>query len=180
MRLFVAMDVNDEVRDAADALQAGLRALDLPAKYERREKHHLTIAFLGATAPERFESVAGAIRAAAAASAPFSITLDKLGAFPNERRPRILWFGSSAASPQFDRSAKALRESLARLGWTFDNQAVPHVTICRLKATLRGMPRVAAPRPAQVDVRAYVLYESLPDRTTTRYEERLRVPLGTP
>jgi 2'-5' RNA ligase len=180
LRLFVALDISEEARDVMDALGAQCRDLDLPARYEAREKQHVTLAFLGATAPERLAEVEGAISAAARASAPFMLTLDTVGAFPDERRARILWLGSSAPNPQFEALAASVRDGLGRLGWIFDKAAVAHVTICRLKRFVRGLPTISLPRPARVEMDEVVLYESLPAGRTTRYEVRLRAPLGRP
>lgn len=180
LRLFVALDIDEPARDLADAIEARCRKLELPARYEAREKRHVTVAFLGATPDEQLEAVAAAIARAAATCEPFTLRLDKVGAFPDERRPRIIWLGSTAAAPAFSACATAVRGALGDLGFTFDKPAVAHVTICRLKGFALRMPELPVRRAANIRVRDVVLYQSLPAGRTTRYEERLRAALGRP
>lgn len=79
MRLFVAIDPPEVVRDA-------LAALELPGRLSRvpRDQLHLTLRFLGEV--ER-------VPALDLASPPFSLRVVGGGAFPSAARPRVLWAG---------------------------------------------------------------------------------------
>jgi len=180
MRLFAGIEIGDDAKDAAGALIDACRRLELRAKYEAREKQHITVAFLGATADEQLAEVGAGLREAAAKCEPFSVLLDTVGAFPNARRPRLLWLGSSKPNPKFAACARGVRDAFRALGWKFDDEPIAHVTFCRCKQPLNRMPELAVAQPVRVAVRQVGLFQSTPAGATTRYEVLLRVPLGHP
>lgn len=178
MRLFVAIDLDEAARDLAAEAVSALEAAGLRARFEAREKLHATIAFLGKVAPERYGDVASALHEAAARSAPFEIALNVVGAFPNERRPRVIWLGTRGDCPGYAACANAVRAAYEKRGWTFEEDVVPHVTLCRLKRPAHALPQVPLSRATAVRVQALTLYESVPDGRTTRYLVREQVRLG--
>jgi 2'-5' RNA ligase len=117
------------------------------------------------------------VRDAAARCSAFDLELDAVGAFPTERRPRVVWAGSSAPQPAFAACAKTVREALTALGFAFDDEAVPHVTVCRLKHASAPLPSVRLSNLARVRVDSLTLYESKPAGNTTRHEVRERLSL---
>ena len=155
-----------------------LRTADLDARFEPREKLHATVAFLGNVVPERYGEVVGAFGSAGALCRPFTIAFDRVGAFPNERRPRVVWLGSSSSAPAFDTCAERVRTAFQRLGWTFEHDASAHVTLCRLKRTPPALPPVRLERATLLQVDALSLYESVPEGRTTRYRLREQVRLA--
>jgi 2'-5' RNA ligase len=179
MRLFVGIELDDGVRAAALDAAAALRMSDAPLRFEKPEKMHVTLAFLGKTSPEQLDLVIEALAHAAAQVAPFTLTFDRIGAFPNERRPRVIWLGARESQPSFDICARAVRTAMTTLGWTFENEAVAHVTLCRAKPPLRGMPPAPdVEQASELNVTHLTLFESLPAGPTTRYEIRERFLLG--
>ena len=177
-RLFVAVDLDEPARDlVAEAIEL-LRAAGVDARFSARDKWHATLAFLGPIAPERRPAVYEAVDAAAAASEPFELTLDAVGAFPSPNRPRVVWVGSSKSQPEFAACTAAVRTRLAALDLQFEGDAVPHVTVCRIKRPATALPPVALNRSARVRVDALTVYESVPAGRTTAYHVLRRASLG--
>jgi len=177
LRLFAGIEIDDAVRTlAADAI-AKLQTSALPARFERPEKMHVTLAFLGRTPPEKLRAVEEALANAAAAEGRFSLMFDRVGAFPNERRPRVLWLGCSRVDENFGACARRVRSAFATLGYDFDAEAVAHVTLCRARPPLRGTPQLQIEQGVRLDVEHLTLFESIPEGRTTRYETRARAPL---
>jgi len=176
--LFVGLDLDAAARDRIARIIDALRALGVAGRFERIEKLHVTIAYLGNVQRERFDEIAADLETAAAQCAPFALSLDRLGAFPDQRNPRLLWLGSTNASAPFDSCARAVREAYARRGFSFDKPALPHVTVCRSRRPFRRLPSVEVGAPIEVVARELALFESLPAEGTTRYAVRLRAPLG--
>src|SRR5271156_443145 len=92
-RLFVGIALDDATRAACADAAARLRACDFAARYEDPAKLHVTLAFLGNVEATRVDEIENAARAAAGGCTHFEITLDKLGAFPHERKPRVVYVG---------------------------------------------------------------------------------------
>lgn len=170
-RLFAGIELDDASRSACAAAARLLQRTGFIAKYEAPEKMHVTLAFLGYVDAARVAAMQEALAARASQFAPFAVSLDKLGAFPHERRPRVVFVGSRAQGAAFRTLADGLRDAYRELGFTFGDDAVAHVTIARVKESKRPLPRVDF-AAIQMPMQSLTLFESLPDpaNRTTRYE----------
>ena len=183
MRLFAAVPLAEPARGEVVRLLDALRAQDWPVRWVSDELVHITLKFFGEVPGERLDVIAEALRLAAAGAAPMTLRLSSLGAFPTERRPRVLWAGIEA-----DSSFSALRERIenacdaigfAREGVPF----APHVTLGRLREGQR-LPAHALESPAgAISPETFVadeltLYESILTPTGPRYEARASIRLG--
>ncbi len=177
MRLFVALDLDQEARDCAVAAMTMLAERGVSGRLEAREKLHVTLAFLGSVSDDRLSAVTESLHEAAALCRPFSLGLDSLGAFPNERRPRVLWIGPSQPCEGFDECALHVQNAYSALGWLFDRKAHPHVTICRLKGSA-AVVLPPLPHRATVEMSGLTLYRSVPAGQTTRYIALQRAPFS--
>lgn len=178
-RLFVGLDLSPPTRAACARVCEELRKTGFDARYEPAEKLHLTLAFLGFVEPSRLQEIVATLIAAAALSKPFSVSLDKLGAFPHERKPRVVYVGAREQGLPFRTLATSLRNAYAGLGFEFHDDAVAHVTIARVKETKRPLPPIEF-APIVLEMKELELFESLPDpaHRTSRYEKLAAVPLA--
>ncbi len=168
MRLFVAIELNDAVRALAAQAAAALRQAGLAGRYELAEKLHVTAAFLGSVPDDLLQQVMQTFRASGEQK-PYWIDFDRMGAFPNARRPHTIWIGSSQENEGFASCARVVRAGFERLGFRFESEAKPHVTICRLKHVRAPiLPELG--ETAQLHVTGLTLFQSLPAGPTTRYE----------
>jgi len=170
-RLFAGIELEPHARAACAAVAEQLRKADLAAKYESPEKLHATLAFLGFVDPSRVEEVTATLASCAKRSTPFDVTLDKCSAFPHERRPRVIYVGAREQGAAFRALAENVRNAYAALGFEFEDDAIAHVTIARIKESQRPLPLVDF-APIRLEIRELALFESLPDpaHKTSRYE----------
>ncbi len=176
LKLFAGIDLTANVRSACHDVANRLRDSGFDARFEALEKLHVTLAFLGWADLESVEAIRDTLNAVAQSVAPFDLTLDKLGAFPHERKPRVVWVGAREQGTAFRNLARAARKAYEALGFTFDKEAVAHVTIARVKGGNAHLP-VLDLKPMKLAVRELTLFESIPAGRTTRYEVRARYPL---
>jgi RNA 2',3'-cyclic 3'-phosphodiesterase len=169
VRLFAGIELHARVRQAAAEIQHRLLRAGLEAKYEPAEKLHVTLAFLGNVKPHDVDGVEGVLVGVASETRGFSVTFDKIGAFPNERRPHIVWLGSRASDPTFRALSNRLRSGYRALGFTFENDAIPHVTLARIKGGGRHPVPLLDIDAIEVRVDEIALFESIQAETTTRY-----------
>jgi 2'-5' RNA ligase len=177
-RLFVGIQLDDASRAACARVSEGLQRTGFAAKYEPADKFHVTLAFLGSVAANRSEEIAAALDGVAAQTAPFALTLDKIGGFPHERRPRVVYIGAREQGAPFRALAQAARGSYIALGFKFDDDSVAHVTIARVKdprAPLRSIEFA----PIGFEVASLSLFQSVfdPKANTSRYEITRAAPL---
>jgi 2'-5' RNA ligase len=177
LRLFVAIEIDGVVRALAQSAATALAAAGVAGRFESPEKMHITVAFLGSTPQSDLAAITQALRDATLGCTEFEIDFGKLGAFPNERRPRVIWIGPVRESAAFASCAGRVREAYKALGFTFDHDAAAHITICRPKFVPPGRLPVLTGN-ATLCVTGLTLFQSLPAGPTTRYEalERTTFP----
>ncbi len=138
MRIFCAVNLPEDVRERAAAhisrLRAATSASPLKISWERAEKLHLTLKFLGELESERVEALQRAAARAAESAVKFTLTLEEAGAFPAGGNPRVLWLGlreetNHLAALRERLEAECARENFPREARPFH----PHITIARIR-----------------------------------------------
>jgi len=132
VRLFVALQISDDIRETIARLVDELQPLDNSWKWTRAENLHVTLKFLGETPLEKLNGVCEALRRVSCAW-PIPVKFRGLGFFPNERRPRVLWIGMEAQQT-LTTLAVSIEDALARIGMPREERAfAPHLTLARNK-----------------------------------------------
>lgn len=140
MRLFVALDIPDEVRGAIGEMIARLRSVARGARWVRPEGVHVTLKFIGEMPAERVSAIEDALRGAGVA-APVEAKFLGAGFFPNERHPRVFWAGVEASANLAELAGEVDRH-LSTLGIAAESRAFrPHLTLARFKSE-DGLPRL--------------------------------------
>ncbi len=172
LRLFVAVDPSEDARDAVATAILPWRDAVAGARWMDRGAWHVTLKFLGATAPDLAGRVLDLITGAAAGLAPFEARLDGLGAFPVRGPARVLWAGIDDASGHLARLALAVDEALVRLADAERRPLRPHLTVARLHPAGRVPPgfTAAAVEPVAFTVDRVCLYRSHLGGGPARYE----------
>src|SRR5690348_13958202 len=104
LRLFFAVELPDAVRSRVAERVRHLRSEspDARASWERPEKLHITLKFLGDVEPSRVEALSNAAARTVARVEPFELTVGEAGSFPPHGQPRVLWLGIVDASGRLD------------------------------------------------------------------------------
>jgi 2'-5' RNA ligase len=166
MRLFVAIDMEDEARAAIVREQERLGRLLSRAgpRWVRPEQLHLTLAFIGEIDPARLTPIADAL-SRDHARAPFQLVFGGLGVFPAHGAPRVLWIGVAEGESSVVELQEEVARRLGGVGVTSEERPFrPHLTLGRWRDG-RGFDRsrlvAAAPAPIPGGtVEAVTLYES--------------------
>lgn len=157
MRAFLAIDLPEQGKKIVAQLQQPLRKLS-GVKLTRPEQCHLTLKFLGEIDEPQAKSLRLALREIR--QPPFRLSLTRLGAFPDTRRPRVIWLGVSD-STQLEALAQSVDRATSAIAQ--DKPFAAHLTLARIKdARGRLEPEVLgtlAP-PYAFDVTEFVLYKS--------------------
>ncbi|WP_434530349.1 RNA 2',3'-cyclic phosphodiesterase [Haloarcula sp. NS06] len=134
-RLFVSVDL-DGLEDAIDSVQdrfdgvSGLRLTD-------PEQAHVTLKFLGDTAPDRVADVVAALETAVEDSgvAPFEAEFGGLGVFPSLSYISVVWVGVRDGQGGAELTAlhEAVEDRTVAIGFEpADHEFTPHATIARM------------------------------------------------
>ena len=136
MRLFIAANFPAAVRDAIYADAAPLRAATTGVRWVSPAALHVTLKFLG----EQDESVVVRLREALESVVPthaaISARTTDVGAFPNFRRPRVVWVGMTSERA-LQSLASDIDTALTPLGIPREARAFQaHLTLGRVKGEL--------------------------------------------
>ena len=179
MRLFVAIDLPDTVKDQLDALQTHIPS----ARWVKRHQMHLTLFFLGET--DRLPDIQAAL--AGIRARPFELTLTGVGRFPKRGKqpPRVLWAGIDA-EPALAQLHHQVTTVLAEIGFEPEDRPFsPHITLARLK-TREPLPEVdaflsdhRAFRTPSITITEFVLFSSVLAPQGARYQREAVFALRT-
>ncbi len=136
IRVFIAIELPDAVKTTL--AQTGKKlAQQLPAgsvRWVKPERIHLTLRFLGDTAVTQLPAITTQLDELAAQHTPFNLHLDKLGCFPNRKRPRVIWAGMAGNTNALLALKQDLDKRLASLGWEEEGRPFQaHLTLGRVK-----------------------------------------------
>lgn len=149
-RLFVALRLGEDLgRAVASSVRTalGIRERDDPPRHLRlygARDLHLTLFFLGATAEEQVAPLEGALGEASAGLAAPELEIAAAGAFPDARRPKILWLGTREHGPaRLAKVVDAVRSAACGLGFQADPRPfAAHVTVARVRAGRERAPSI--------------------------------------
>jgi 2'-5' RNA ligase len=148
VRTFIAIEIDDGIRERLGRAQQGLRGQGPKVKWVDPAKVHLTLKFLGEIEEGAVEGVAAAMGRAVAGMAPFEMTVGGLGAFPPRGAPRVVWAGVADPSGGLATLHGRLERELGPLGFEPEGRPFrPHLTLGRVKDRRGGAPlpaRIAA------------------------------------
>ena len=122
MRLFVAIPLNEELRDRVGIVQETFRRERVQGNFTPRENLHITLAFIG-----EYGNPAAVMDALEQVSfEPFTLRMDRTGRFGD------LWWTGFNEAWQLEALAGKVRRVLAEAGIPYDRKRFrPHVTILR-------------------------------------------------
>lgn len=134
MRAFLAVEPSGE---AKEALLKAVRSLSSRKGWLRpvgEDQLHLTLRFFADIPEGRSEETREALSSAGLRA--FSTRLTGIGAFPDWRRPRVVWQGLSPEG--WDALHRGVDDALAGIGLGRDERFSPHITLAR--ARMPGTP----------------------------------------
>jgi 2'-5' RNA ligase len=184
LRLFVAADLPPNLLEDLNHSLAPVRARPevKSARWTVPANQHVTLKFLGWVDEAALDGVAGTLASVAASHQPSTISLAGLGAFPSERRARVLWVGLDDPASLLAALSRDLEAAFVPLGFDAEKRAfTPHLTLARFKppASVAGVlseqPWVAEP---SFEVDHLALYRSHLHPKGASYEVLGTIPLG--
>lgn len=184
MRLFIAVNLPAEERNAIYQATEPLRAAGFPLKHSEPESLHLTLKFLGQVRSDVADAVGFSLKEAVRGVRSFDLGLGGFGGFPDLANPHVVWLGIER-HPALELLANDVERAVARHGFQAELRPfAPHVTIARaikdakpsafqgLEAAVQGLSHESVVPVSSVD-----LMESLPNKTGSTYRLKHRAPL---
>lgn len=184
MRLFFAVQLDDDIRDTIARALEDFPLKDPPWRWIRPENLHITLKFLGEVDEILLDDLIDAAADVALRIAPFSIAYGPFGGFPSLSRPRVLFYAISDGAADLAKLAKVVEDGVAALGFPVEKRAFKaHVTLARLKRPLDSRTRDrlkevhSLPSGTVQEVERFSLMRSHLRRDGAVYEELKRFQL---
>jgi RNA 2',3'-cyclic 3'-phosphodiesterase len=134
LRTFIAVDIGKAIRDRAVALQEKL-AQTSAVKWVEHDNLHVTLLFLGEVEDREVPTVCRAVAEQVQKHRSFQLSIERVGCFPNPRRPRVLWIGVGDGAQELCALHDSLEPPLLDLGCyrREERKYTPHITLGRVK-----------------------------------------------
>jgi 2'-5' RNA ligase len=187
MRIFIALDIDEAIRHRIARFMDGVRGFAPDARWVRPESLHITLKFIGETAPQNVDQIKEALKAVE--SNAIEMNIRGCGFFPGAKSPRVFWVGIEAG-PSLAALASTVDDRVAALGIAKENHPFsPHLTLARgggasgspqpriggfkrsfqrLEEKLAALP---VPEFGTMTAREFFLYQSHLSRGGSRYEK---------
>ena len=137
MRLFIAIQLSDEMKSSVIGLMHELKKAGIKGSYVPAQNLHLTLAFIGEVSdPDMIEEAMRTVKVK-----PFRLSLSEMGSFGD-----LLWVGLRG-NQGLSLLVKAIREALDAAGTDYDRKSfTPHITIIRKASKSTQWQKLQVPR----------------------------------
>jgi len=166
MRLFIAVDLNSQNRDALAELQTRLKKADTDVKWIEPKNIHLTLKFLGEVTEENIPKIISAIKESIQGIQPFSLEIINLGVFPSLEYPRVIWAGIEKGKEDLKKLAERVEEAMLKLKFPKEKRGFSeHLTLGRVRSNknknnlIQQLSQASFPALRQ-DIVSVILYQS--------------------
>lgn len=196
MRIFIGIDLEDEIREKIVRFLDGVRGFAPDARWVRPESLHITLKFIGEQKPERVEAISDRLRQVE--GGPIEIRLGGHGFFPTVKSARVFWIGIQAGS-ELGQLATNIDASAAELGIPHEDRPFsPHLTLARGGSGAGSPKSQESDRPnsrfavlekrlatmgnldfGSMTAREFILYQSQLSPKGSKYTKLERFPLKT-
>lgn len=133
MRLFISALLPDNIRkQLANYINRLKEDID-GVKWEKPEKLHVTLKFLGDVEEAKLEDISTLLERLVKEYSPFKISMSEFGGFPRHKNPRVLYAGLSQ-NKELSKFHSELDLVLSKIGFEKEGRKfIPHVTTGRVK-----------------------------------------------
>ncbi len=138
IRTFIGIFPPPHIQSAIEDILLPLKPNASVIRWEKQEKFHVTVKFLGDVLPEQLRQLQSSLNQEGRSIRRFEIPLTTIGCFPAERSPKIVWIGSSRdENTLLVDYFKAVEIACTSAGFKKEERPFhPHITLGRVKGKI--------------------------------------------
>jgi 2'-5' RNA ligase len=135
IRAFLAIDPPENILQAMYRLQEKLkREISGRISWTKPQGQHLTLKFFGDISTEDVKNICSAVQNRVASGQSLNLKIEKLGVFPDARRPRVIWCGVTGDVEKLSVLQKQLDSDFAAISFPMEDRPFrAHLTLGRIK-----------------------------------------------
>ncbi len=181
-RSFIAIFPPKELLERLLFIQSKLKPFAPHAKWEKENKFHITVEFLGDKTEEWLQQLNNEARKLIILK-KFNIVLTHCGSFPTSHSPKVFWIGSHPEeNPKLIEVAEMVRKTAKSLNHIPDKKPFhPHITVGRAKGKISSdliqkLESVTF-HPLEFSCNEIVIMKSVLAQTSSTYSTLFTIPL---
>jgi 2'-5' RNA ligase len=164
MRLFLALDIPDAIRERIARFIEGVTGFAPDARWMKPESLHVTLKFIGEQPDSAVDQIQQSVSEVHAEAC--EINFRSYGFFPTAKSPRVFWIGVESG-PQLATLAAAIDDKLSSLGVEKELRPFsPHLTLARAAGASGSPRRIKSDAPNRI---FHHLQEKLAARPTPEF-----------
>ncbi len=172
MRLFIGIDLNDEVRDYLYNIEKTIGNSQARVSWMVKKNLHITLKFLGEIGDSKVEELRERLRKIKFSK--FKLKLDRFGVFPDEKYIRVIWVGVNPVDKLNELQRKVDEETL---DFSIEKmEFIGHLSLGRVKSIknkeglLREIKGIEV-QNLEIDVNEFKLFKSVLSKDGAKYFE---------
>jgi 2'-5' RNA ligase len=135
IRVFIAIEIDSGIKDRLSEYLNQLKKTGASVKWVAPENIHLTLKFIGYIEEETLPALNKIISDAVSCLGPFSISIGNIGAFPNFKKPRVVFVCVQDKVNNLLNIYERLDKDIEKLGIKRESKKhVGHITLGRIKS----------------------------------------------
>jgi 2'-5' RNA ligase len=135
IRAFLAIEPTEDILQAVSRLQENLKK-EIKGKisWTRSQGNHITLKFFGNIDQDDVKNICAIMKKQVASVPTLSLNVEKIGAFPDARRPRVLWLGTAGDIEKLAALQTRIERDFEGIGFPRENRPFrAHLTLGRIK-----------------------------------------------
>ncbi|MCE2791494.1 MAG: RNA 2',3'-cyclic phosphodiesterase [Planctomycetota bacterium] len=133
IRTFIAADIPASIRACAEKQIVALQRAGADFRWVKPSNMHLTLRFLGNLLDREIPELCQVVTEAVRQMEPVVVDVRGLGAFPDERHPKVIWLGLGPDLAELQQLHRQIGEGLKRMGFPPERGDFrPHLTLGRI------------------------------------------------
>lgn len=128
MRVFIGIDIDEELKKEIDQLQQQLHSTK--GKWKDKSNLHITLKYLGEVDSIQMDEIDGVMKKICYNRKSFKLKLGDLGIFPGNNDIRVLWLGVTGDLENLHELYKDIDKEMLGIGFSLEKRGyTPHITI---------------------------------------------------
>jgi len=134
IRTFIAIKIPEDIRNRIADLLSSLKGSGGKITWVKPHNMHLTLKFLGETEESIVKGISERLEQVLLSYNQFEINLKNIGAFPNLKKPKVLWIGTEGDKNILINLARNIDEQMSEFGFEREKRKFSaHLTIARIR-----------------------------------------------
>lgn len=168
IRAFLAIEPPEEILQTVLRLQEKLKKeISGRVSWTRPGGQHLTLKFFGDVSTDDVDAISQAVQNRLQSGWALNLNVEKLGVFPDARKPRVLWCGTAGDVEKLVNLQKQLDSDFAVIGFPREDRPFrAHLTLARIKepreisGVNEALTKHATFSAGEFSVRQLILFQS--------------------